>query len=147
MRTICRAAIDRGDRLDPAAVAMATGPPAPGSLMAASLAAVQAAHATLDGDPALAERCWTEALSAAAPEGYLLLVCDALEGLGCLAAGRANGQACQLLAAASQCRDETGYRYRFAFEQDLLGEASLAAAPPPGSPPPWRQAVARALHS
>jgi predicted ATPase len=153
VRTICRAAIDRGDRLDPAAVAMATGPPAPGSLMAASLAAVQAAHATLDGNHALAERRWTEALSAAAPEGYLLLVCDALEGLGCLAAGRGEtARAGQLLAAASQCRDDTGYRHRFAFEQDLLDQASLAAAPPPGSsppaaPPPWREAVATALHS
>jgi hypothetical protein len=145
VRTICRAAIDRGDRLDPAEVAMATAPPAAGSLMAASFAAIDAAHAMLDGDHTAAERRWTDVLVAAAPSQYLLLVCDALEGLGCLAARRAEkARAAQLLTAAQHCRQDITYHYRFGFEQQLMDQAWLAVGSPgPGEPPlSWQAALA-----
>ena len=148
VRTICRAALDRGDRLDPADVAMATSPPAPGSLMAASLAAVRAVHAMLDNDPATARQCWSEALTAAAPGQYLLLVCDALEGLGCLAAQQGDTtRASLLLAAAGQCRRDITYQHRFGFEQALLDQARpgdrSAASREPALP--WHEAVTIAL--
>ena len=148
VRTICQAALDRGDRLDPADVAMATSPPTPGSLMAASLAAVRAAHAMLDDDPATARRCWSEVLSAAAPEQYLLLICDALEGLGCLAAQQGDTtRASMFLAAAGQCRHDITYQHRFRFEQALLDQAwpggRSAASREPALP--WHEAVAIAL--
>jgi hypothetical protein len=148
VRTICRAALDRGDRLDPADVAMATSPPAPKSLMAASLAAVGAAHAMLDNDPAIARRCWSDVLSAAAPRQYLLLVCDALEGLGCLAAQQGGtARAGLLLTAAAQCRRDITYHQRFGYEQALLDQAWPASRPAASREPavPWREAVAIAL--
>ena len=148
VRTICRAALDRGDRLDPADVAMATSPPTPRSLMAASLAAVRAAHAMLDNDPATARRYWSDVLSAAAPAQYLLLVCDALEGLGCLAARQGDtARAGLLLAAAGQCRHEITYQHRFGFEQALLDQARPGDGSPASQEPalPWHEAVAIAL--
>jgi predicted ATPase/transcriptional regulator with XRE-family HTH domain len=148
VRTICRTAIDRGDRLQPADVAMSADPPAPGSLMAASFGAVEAAHATLDGEPALARRLWSDVLSVAAPHGYLLLVCDALEGLGYLASQQDDlTRAGLLLAAARGCRDDITYRYRFGFEQELLDRAGRSAGSPAGPEHPlaWQAAVTAAL--
>jgi predicted ATPase/DNA-binding XRE family transcriptional regulator len=147
VRTVCRAATERGDHVQAAAVAHSAAAPARGSLMAASFAAIEAAHAAIDGDDALAGRRWSEVLSVAAQGEYLLLVCDALEGLGCLAARRAEAaKAGQLLAAAQQCRDDISYRYRFAFEQELLDRAREAVGQTVAQPPlPWRAAVDVAL--
>jgi predicted ATPase/transcriptional regulator with XRE-family HTH domain len=148
VRTTCRAGIGRGDRLNPADVAMAA-PPAPGSLMDASCAAVEAAYAMLDGDHTLAERRWSHVLHAAAPNKYLLLVCDALDGLGYLAATRGEAtRAGQLLTAARACRQDIGYHYRFPFEEDLLVQATTAAgAAATDEPPlPWQTAVEAALN-
>jgi predicted ATPase len=147
VRTVCRAAIEAGDRVQPAAVAHSAAPPAADSLMAASFAAVQAAHAAIDGDDALAGRRWSEVLPVAARAEYLLLVCDALEGLGGIAARRAEAtKAGQLLAAARHCRDDISYLYRFAFEQKLLDDALEAAGEAAAEPPlPWRAAAGVAL--
>jgi predicted ATPase/transcriptional regulator with XRE-family HTH domain len=147
VRIICRAAIDHGDRVQPNDVALGAGPPAAGSLMAASFAAVEAAHATIDGDDAFAQRRWSDALSVAARCDYLLLVCDALEGLGCLAGRRGEAaRAAQLFAAARQCRDDITYRHRFTFEQELLDQAAAApGAPAAGPSSPWQSAIDLAL--
>jgi predicted ATPase/DNA-binding XRE family transcriptional regulator len=147
VRTVCRAAIDRGDRPRPAAAAHGAAPPASGSLMAASFAAVTAAQAAIDEDDALAGRRWSEVLPVAARGEYLVLICDALEGLGSLAARRGEAaKAGQLLAAAQRCRDDIGYRYRFGFEQELVDRALGAVGGPAADPPlSWRAAVDVAL--
>jgi predicted ATPase/DNA-binding XRE family transcriptional regulator len=152
VRTICRAGIGRGDRISPVDVAMATAAPASGSLMDASFAAVQAAYAFLDGDHALAERRWSHVLRSAAPHQYLLLVCDALDGLGCTAAARGDTvRAGQLISAAQSCRDDISYHFRFPFEQDLLAAATAAIRPAAAADHPepaaltWQAAIGTAL--
>jgi predicted ATPase/DNA-binding XRE family transcriptional regulator len=147
VRTVCRAAIDGGNRVDPADVANGAAPPASGSLMAASFAAIEAAHAMLDGDDALAGQRWSDVLAVAAANEYLLLVCDALEGLGCLAGRRDEAaKAGQLLTAARQCREDLSYRYRFVFEEELADEAWAVAGPAAApSPLSWRAAAEVAL--
>jgi predicted ATPase/transcriptional regulator with XRE-family HTH domain len=148
VRTVCRAAIDRGDFLEPAEVAHGAGPPAVGSLMAASFDALQGARATIEGDAKLAGRHWLDALEVAAPNEYLLLVCDALEGLGVLAAREGDTvPAASMLAAAARCRQDTGYRHRFGFEARLIQTARAAVGPAAqGQPPPsWQEAAEAAL--
>jgi hypothetical protein len=116
--------------------------------MAASLAAVEAAQAALDDDPATARRCWSQVLSAVVPHEYLLLVCDALEGLGCLAARDADtARAGLLLSTARQCRADITYQHRFRYEQELLEQARASLQPAADSVPPlpWQEAVAVAL--
>jgi predicted ATPase/transcriptional regulator with XRE-family HTH domain len=148
VRTVCRTAMDRGDFLDPASVAHASAPPAAGSLMAASFAAVHAARATVHGETGLADQRWADVLSVAVPNEYLLLVCDALEGLGILASQRgeaATGR--RLLSAAARCRDGIGYVFRFGFEQQLLDRAwaTIGSAPPHQPALTWQAAAAAAL--
>src|SRR6185437_12658613 len=72
VRTYCRLAIDDGHRLDPVALSRSVTTPEMGSLMAASIAAIQGACATLDGDDARAVALWRSVLSDAARGGYLL---------------------------------------------------------------------------
>jgi len=151
VRSFCRIAIDAGERLDPLAFAREAEPPVAGSLLAASIDAVRGAQAAvLDGDDQRAALHWAAALAAAAPEGYLLLVCDALEALGCLQARHgALGTAAQLLAAARRCRDEITYRFRFSFEQAAI-DAAVAAIGADATPGPalgWREAADIAVRS
>ena len=148
VRIVCRTAMDRGDFLDPANVAHASAPPAGGSLMAASFAAVNAARAMLDGDTALAERLWADVLSVAVPNEYLLLVCDALDGLGILASQRGEAAAGRrLLGAATRCRDDIGYVFRYGFEQQLIDRAwaTIGSAPPHQPALTWQAAAEAAL--
>jgi predicted ATPase len=148
VRSVCRAAMDRGDFPDPANVAHASAPPADGSLMAASFAAVHAARAMADGNAGLAEQRWADVLSVAAPSEYLLLVCDALEGLGVLASQRGEAAAGQrLLGAAARCRDDIGYVFRFGFEQQLIDQAwaTIGSAPPHQPALTWQAAAEAAL--
>ena len=149
VRSFCRIAIDAGERLDPLAFARGAEPPAGGSLMAASIDAVRGAQATaLDGDDQAAALHWAASLAAAAPGGYLLLVCDALEALGCMQARRgALGTAAQLLAAAQRCRDEITYRFRFGFEQAAVdAAAAVIGADSPSWPVlGWQEAADLAL--
>jgi predicted ATPase/DNA-binding XRE family transcriptional regulator len=148
VRTVCRAAIDRGNFLEPAEVAHGADPPAAGSLMAASFDALRAARATVEGNAELAGRHWLDALGVAAPNEYLLLVCDALEGLGVLAAREGDTvSAASMLAAAARCRQDTGYRYRFGFEAELVQTAWAAVDPALlGQPPPsWQEAAKATL--
>jgi DNA-binding CsgD family transcriptional regulator len=77
--------------------------------------AVQAAiDGTLDGD----EQRWHDALTLAVQTELRLIATDALEALAASAA-RADSsiEALRLIGAAQRLRDETGYRWRFAYEQ------------------------------
>jgi hypothetical protein len=151
LRILCRTGIDQGERLDPVELACQDPPVASGSLMAASIAAVQGAAAIVDGADEMAFDRWSEVLSLATRAGYLLLACDALEAIALLAGRRElYAEADQLLAGAGALRDETGYRFRFGFERksvdalrlaitslDLDGAAKLSV----GQPLVWRQAA------
>jgi hypothetical protein len=150
LRTICRNAIDRGERLDPAQVGGYGSAPAQGSLLGASVAAVFGAMASADGDHEAAANHWSAALRAALDHDYRLLVCDALEAFAGLASRRRSGQvAVPLLAAAEGLRAEIGYRFRFDFEQAAVDQARAESAghPRAHSPGPatWQQAAELAL--
>jgi hypothetical protein len=60
-----------------------------------------------------------------AAHGYLLLLLiDAFEALGALAARQRRwADAACLLASGERLRGETGYRFRFAFEQQAVDDA------------------------
>ena len=87
-------------------------------------AVVAAVEAAASGD----ENRWHEALLIAADKGFRLIAVDALEGLAA-AAARAESWAetLRLLAAAQRLRDETGYRWRFGFEETSVNEARATA--------------------
>jgi hypothetical protein len=150
VRTVCRAAVDRGDRIEPSSVALGPVPPAADSLMGASIAAVHAAHAAIDGDSERAAQLWSAVLAVAASHRYLLLVCDALEGLGCLASGREDAAtAARLLAAARRCRAGITYQWRFGFEQRQVDQAWAVLSPAARAQPvlSWDAAAQTALKS
>lgn len=117
----------------------------------AVLAAVEAAATT-------SEDLWNDALASAADHGLRLIAVDALEGLACTAAQVESWSECVRLAAAAQfLREETGYCWRFGFEQraidaahdaaiDALGhEAEICTAQ--GRQLGWRDAAAYAQRS
>jgi predicted ATPase/transcriptional regulator with XRE-family HTH domain len=147
LRTYCRLAIDNQRSLDPVELARAVVPAEGGSLMAASITAIQGAQAAADADYELAGRRWTEVLAAAAPHGYLLLVYDALEALGCLAVHACDAaKGAALLGAAQAGRDEIRYRFRFGYEQAAVDEARAAIGELPETVLNWEEAVALALN-
>ena len=150
VRFVCRAAVQGGRRPDALAAAHGHAPPTARSLMAASIAAIEAVQAAADGDDELAEQRWSATLAAAAANDWRLLVCDSLEGLGCIAGRKTRrNRATQLLVAAQQCRQETGYLYRFDFEQDQVAMtwATLGVDSPPMPPLTWQAAAEIALSS
>ncbi len=156
LRTICRNAIDRGERLDPAEVARSAQPPQAGSLLAASISAIYGAWAGIDGDDHAAASHWSATLRAAAEHSYLLLVCDSLEALGRLASLRQPPEtAARLLSAAERLRGDIGYRFRFDFEQAAVDETrklvvaagEAAAGQGPAIPPRWQDAAELALRT
>jgi predicted ATPase/class 3 adenylate cyclase/DNA-binding CsgD family transcriptional regulator len=114
----------------------------------AVVAAIQAAAA---GD----EDRWHDALGIALEQGLRLIAVDALEGLAC-AAARAESwnEALRLLGAAARLRGETGYRWRFGFEERAVATAraaavaalgdGAAAAEDAGRSLDWREAAAYA---
>jgi DNA-binding CsgD family transcriptional regulator len=116
---LCREAIDAGDvevAVEAVRVRHTDGP-----LGRAVRAAIEAA-ASADEDQ------WHVALRLAADHGLRLVAVDALEGLAGLAATEESWIEClRLSAAAARLRDETGYRWRFGFEQDRLDPAVAAA--------------------
>jgi predicted ATPase len=124
VRAVCRAGIDRGECLDVTVVSKSSAQPSPGSLMAASLDSVLAAQSVMAGDLERARVRWAEALSTATSSGYIVLACDALEALGCLASLQDQGPyAAVLLASAAACREEIGYGFRFTAEQRAVDDA------------------------
>ena len=123
-------------------------PPAAGSLMGASIAAVHEVHAAMDGHAERAVQQWTDVLAVAVPHRYLLLVCDALEALGCLASQQGDPpRAARLLSAAARCRASTTYRWRFGYEQRHVDQAWDTAGPAALDGPVlnWRQAAEAAM--
>ena len=87
----------------------------------ALLAAVEAAAT---GD----ENRWHDALNIAVDQGLRLIAVDALEGLAIAAATAKTGPSrLRLLASAQRLRNETGYQWRFAFEQRAVNAARNTA--------------------
>jgi hypothetical protein len=134
--------------VDAAAAAHSGTPAAAGSLMQVSLTAIDAASASLHGDDALAESLWRTVLDVAKSNDYLVLVCDALEALGCIASRRNDTtRAAALILAARGCRRQISYHFHFAFEQRQLDEAltGVDATSPPQRVISWQAAVEEAL--
>jgi len=155
LRTLCRAALDRGERLDPRRLARQLTPPAAGSLMAASIAAIDGAHAAHDGNDIGAASRWAISLGTAVQHDYLLLACDALEALAAMAGRQGRlADAGILLASAESAREITGYRFRFGFEQAAVEELRASMPPagqhadadaPSGDAQEWKTTAALAL--
>jgi predicted ATPase/DNA-binding CsgD family transcriptional regulator len=99
------------------------------------------------------EHRWHDALELALNHELRLIAVDALEGLGAASSREESwSESIRLLASAERLRDETGYRWRFSFEQhavdaareqahDALGDAATHAAEAEGASLDWRQAV------
>ena len=116
----------------------------------------RAVRATIEATVAQDEDRWHEASSVAAEHGLRLVAVDALEGLAGVAAAAESWVEClRLAAAAARLRDETGYRWRFAFEQgrldaavaaatEALGPERASAATAEGAALEWREAAAYA---
>ena len=101
-------------------------------------------RATIEATAAQDEDRWHEALSVAVEHQLRLIGVDALEGLAGVAATAESWAEClRLAAAASRLRDETGYRWRFAFEQGRL-DAAVAAATKALGPETASRRVSRA---
>ena len=144
---LCREAVDAGEAARAVDAARAWAPDAPLG---------RAVRAAIEATAALDEDRWHEALSVAAEHGLRLVAVDALEGLAGMAATAESWVEClRLAAAAARLRDETGYRWRFAFEQDrldaavaaateALGPERASAANAEGSALEWREAAAYA---
>jgi DNA-binding CsgD family transcriptional regulator len=115
----CREAIDAGNPTVALDGARTHTRPVPHGR--AVLAAVEAAAT---GD----ETRWHDALALALNHRLRLIAVDALEGLG-VSASRSESwsESLRLLASASRLRDETGYRWRFNFEQQAVDTARTAA--------------------
>jgi hypothetical protein len=148
IRAACRATLDRGEEPDIAAHARTTRRPSPHSLLGSTIASVEAAQATMTGDHERARRRWSDALSSALAGGYVLLGCDALEGLAYVDSQRDEHDTARvLLTAARACRDKIGYRFRFSFEQHALDRAWATIGSETEVEPPldWRDASELAL--
>ena len=88
----------------------------------------RAVRAAIEATVTQDEDRWHEASGIAVEHGLRLVAVDALEGLAGVAAAAESWAECLRLAgAAARLRDETGYRWRFAFEQRRL-DAAVAAA-------------------
>jgi len=75
-------------------------------------------------------------------------VCDALEGLGILASQRGEAVAGRrLLGAATRCRDDIGYVFRYGYEQQLIDRAwaTIGSAAPHQPALTWQAAAEAAL--
>src|SRR5262245_47082109 len=121
----CREAVDAGQGAFAVESAQLHAPATPlGQAVLASIAAT----ASQDEDR------WHAALALAVEHGLRLVEVDALEGLAALAAdGEAWVECLRLAAAAERLRDETGYRWRFRFEQERLDTAIASASDALGS--------------
>jgi predicted ATPase/DNA-binding XRE family transcriptional regulator len=147
IRAACRAALDGGAQPHVMTYARAGAPPSPMSLLGATFAAVEAALAALNGDDDAARVCWSRSLTTALAHGYVVLGCDAMEGLACAARDLDATTSAVLLQSAAACRDEIGYRFRFEFEQRAVDEAwaATARAADDAATLPWTDAAKLAL--
>jgi len=105
----------------------------------AVVAAIEAA-ATSDEDR------WHDALALAVEKGFRLIAVDALEGLAVTAAAAERWtEALSLLGSAQRLRDETGYKWRFVFEQRAVSAARIIAVEALGSDAETAEAEGRNL--
>jgi predicted ATPase/DNA-binding CsgD family transcriptional regulator len=141
---VCREAIDAGEPELALAVARARAKPT--AFGQAVLAAVESA---VSGD----EARWHDALRQAVDRGLRPIAVDALEGLAVGASRRGRWADCmRLFAAADRLREETGYRWRFQFEREVVEPARESALAALGAPPAehaleWRAAAAHAARA
>jgi DNA-binding CsgD family transcriptional regulator len=71
---------------------------------------------------------WHDALRIALEQGLRLVAVDAFEGLAACAAEHESWAEClRLIGAAERLRDETGYQWRFGFEQLSIDDAQTTA--------------------
>jgi len=113
-----REAIDTGQREPVAAWARRVVEPHPHS---------RAVLAAVEGAAADDEDRWHEALRLAVAHHLPLIAVDALENLAAIAVRAESWQeGGRLLGAAARLRDETGYRWRFAAEQQRVDDALSA---------------------
>jgi hypothetical protein len=130
IRAACRAAIDRGEHPDVLVYARAAVAPSAASLLGTTISAVEAASAAVEGDDNRARSHWSHALTTALAGGYVVVACDALEGLACLGTRDGDrGTSATLLRSAEACRKEIGYRFRFPFEERAVDAAWTAIGP------------------
>jgi predicted ATPase/class 3 adenylate cyclase/DNA-binding CsgD family transcriptional regulator len=132
-----RESIDAGSAQDAIDVARLWSRPEPHPR--ATVAAIEGA-ATGDEDR------WHDALAVALDQGLRLIAVDALEGLA-VAADRVESWAecLRLLGAAERLRDETGYRWRFGFEQRAVDSVRAAAVEALGADAEVAEAEGRGL--
>ena len=115
----------------------------------------RAVLAAIEGAATGDEDRWHDALAIALDQGLRLIAVDAFEGLAVAAAATESWAEClRLLGAADRLRDETGYRWRFGFEQQAVDTArataaaalggSAEAAETEGRDLEWREAAAYA---
>ena len=141
---VCREAIDAGEPERALSVVRAQAPPTPFG---------QAVLAIIEGAVSHHDDRWHEALQLAAEKGLRPIAVDALEGLAVGAGHRENWTDClRLFAAADRLRDETGYRWRFCFEREVVEPARAAAlaalgAPLQEDPLEWHEAAAHAART
>jgi DNA-binding CsgD family transcriptional regulator len=119
----------------------------------------RAVRAAIEATAAQDEDRWHDALSMAVEHDLRLVGVDALEGVGSVAAaGEAWAECLRLAAAARRLRDETGYRWRFRFEQErmdaaiasatqALGSEAADAAEAEGAALDWREAASYAARA
>ena len=78
----------------------------------------RAVQAAIDGTLNRDDQRWHDALTLAHPTDLRLIAIDALEALAASAAGADSSfEALRLIGTAQRLRDETGYRWRFAYEK------------------------------
>jgi DNA-binding CsgD family transcriptional regulator len=89
----------------------------------------RAVVAAIEGAATGDEDRWHDALAIALEHGLRLIGVDALEGLAAAASRVESWAEClRLLGSAQRLRDETGYRWRFPFEDQTVELARTAAA-------------------
>lgn len=105
-------------------------------------AVLSAVDAAATGD----EDRWHDALTIALDQDLRLIAVDAIEGIAVAAARDESWIECmRLLGAALALRDQTGYRWRFAFEERAVGAARAAASAALGDDAAAAEAEGRAL--
>ena len=119
----------------------------------------RAVLAAIEATAAQDEDRWHDALAIAVEHDLRLVGVDALEGIaGVAAAGEAWAECLRLASAARRLRDETGYRWRFRFEQEridaaiasatqALGSEAADAAEAEGAALDWREAASYAARA
>ena len=107
----------------------------------------QAVRAAIEAAATGNEDRWHDALALSLEQGLRLIAVDALEGLAIAATRAESWKECiRLLAAAQRLREETGYRWRFGFEERAITAARATAAAALGNAVEAANSEGRNLH-